>query len=280
MKAPPALVVLFTSPIALIALLAVLGTGGLVVADVVAAVGAEDRLDRTDLPLPETITTAPGDRERPYDPFVAPPTPGDNVRPYSPEVRPTTPQRGQPMLPSTDTPLPVEQASMRFAIHQAGGIRYLLAIGKIVPGTAQDLIAFDIAQERQAQVLVLDSPGGSVTEAMQIGAYIRSRGLDTMVVENGLCASACPLAFAGGVARIAHGSSWIGVHRAFILGREGDTQSGLRQGQQLAAACMRHLEQLGVDPRAWIHALATPWDDIYLFTAEQLEEFALVTELR
>jgi hypothetical protein len=280
MKAPPGLLVLFTSPVALLALLAVLGTGALVAADVVAAVGASDRQDQTGLPLPETITTAPGDPDRSYDPFTAPPSPGDNVRPYSPETRPTAPARGLPTLPSTDTPLPVDEASMRFALHEAGGIQYLLAIGKIVPGTAQDLIAFDVAQERRAGVVVLDSPGGSVTEAMQIGAYIRSRGLDTMVVENGLCASACPLAFAGGVARIAFRTSWIGVHRAFILGREGDTQSGLRQGQQLAAACMRHLEQLGIDPRAWIHALATPWDDIYLFTAEQLQEFALVTELR
>ncbi|MGF1623421.1 MAG: ATP-dependent Clp protease proteolytic subunit [Alphaproteobacteria bacterium] len=281
MKVPPALVTIGSSPIALLALLAVLGTATLVGVDVASAVGYAARTDRPNQPLPETITTAPGDRERSLpDRYIEPPAPGDHVRPYSPEVRPTTPRRAQPTLPSTDTPLPVEQASMHFTLHRDGEVPYILAAGKIVPGTAQDLVAFDIAQDRQAAMVVFDSPGGAITEAMQIGAYIRSRGLDTMVVENGLCASACPLAFAGGVARIAHETSWIGVHRAFITDQGGDTQIGLRQGQQLAAACMRHLEQMDVDPRAWIHALSTPWDEIYLFTSDQLEEFGLVTEIR
>lgn len=280
-RLPPALATIVGSPVALIALLAIVGTAVLVVVDVVTSVEAAQQRDAPELPLPETITTAPGDRGgRLPDPLVAPPEPGDQVRPYSPEVRPTAPRRGQPMLPGTETPFDPEQASMRFSLHRDGDLPYILAAGRIVPGTAQDLIAFDIAADREALMVVLDSPGGSVTEAMQLGAYIRSRGLDTMVVGDGLCASACPLAFAGGVARVAHATSWIGVHRAFITEAGGDGQQGLRQGQQLAAACMRHLEQLGVDPRAWIHALATPWDDIYLFTPEQMESFALVTELR
>lgn len=279
MKTPSALVTMVSSPIALLALLAIVGTAALVVTDVIASVATDASLDRPDLPLPDTITTAPGG-DRPLDPLTAPPAPGDHVRPYSPEVRPAAPQRGTPMLPATETPMPVDGAAMQFSMHSVNGTPYILATGKIVPGTAQDLVAFDIAQDRRAQMVVLDSPGGSVTEAMQIGAFIRGRGLDTMVVENGLCASACPLAFAGGVQRIAHPESWIGVHRAFIVEQGGDTQFGLRQGQQLAAACMRHLEQMDVDPRAWIPALSTPWDDIYLYTTAQLEEFALATEIR
>ncbi|MEZ5669506.1 MAG: hypothetical protein R3F55_19130 [Alphaproteobacteria bacterium] len=279
-KAPPALVQVLTAPIWLVALAAMLGAAALVVFDLSAAVGTAVE-DRPGLPLPETLVTAPGSGAPSIlDPFVSPPAPGDNVRPYSPSVRPLAPERGQPQLPFGGEPLPVSQAAMQFSLHQAGGVTYILAAGRIAPGSAQDLLGFDIDHDRKATLVVFDSPGGSVTEAMQMGAVIRARGLDTMVVDDGLCASSCPLAFAGGVRRIAFAGSWIGVHRAFITEGGGDTQSGLRQGQQVAAACMRHLEQLGVDPRAWIPALSTSWDDIYFFTADQLTTFAFATEIR
>jgi hypothetical protein len=59
----------------------------------------------------------------------------------------------------------------------------------------------------------LDSPGGDVAEAMQIGRLIRQRFMNTMVDEQQECASACILILMAGVARMPQPSAHIGLHR-------------------------------------------------------------------
>ena len=64
--------------------------------------------------------------------------------------------------------------------------------------------------------MVLFSPGGYVVEALALGDYIRRRGLATVVLDEHLCASSCPMVFASGVKRIASDKAWIGVHQIYI----------------------------------------------------------------
>ena len=58
--------------------------------------------------------------------------------------------------------------------------------------------------------LLLDSPGGDLYEAMEMGRYIRSQRLATRVRLQARCYSACVFAFVGGVVRIPDG--WMGIH--------------------------------------------------------------------
>jgi ATP-dependent protease ClpP protease subunit len=60
--------------------------------------------------------------------------------------------------------------------------------------------------------VTLNSSGGSVAIAMQIGQYIRQRGYFTGVFQGQQCASACVLILAAGVRRFAT-SGRIGIHR-------------------------------------------------------------------
>ncbi len=259
-----------TTPIVAIAAGTVAVSLGLVGFDMAQAVGRSGELtDRND-PLPPTIRTPPG-YTHPGD--GPPPVPGDQVRRYVPELHPGEPERA----PSEND---IEGAAMTFALEEVGGRPTIVARGRMVSGTLDLLIAFDERHGETAEQVLLDSPGGVLVEAMAMGNYIRERGLDTLVEPDGLCASACPLAFAGGVARRADATSWIGVHRVYITQQGvGDTVEGLRRGQQLAAACMQHLEDLGVDPDAWRPALATPWNEMYFFTPEELDETGLATVL-
>ena len=48
-------------------------------------------------------------------------------------------------------------------------------------------------------LILLSSPGGSIAEALRIGAVIRTQGLATMVVDE--CASACALIWLSGIRR-------------------------------------------------------------------------------
>ena len=82
------------------------------------------------------------------------------------------------------------------------GERLLLVSGII---TDTDNVAkFAAAVKRnKATVVEFDSPGGDIYKAMELGRKIRELGLDTFQTRGLQCASACSLAFLGGVSRSA-----------------------------------------------------------------------------
>ncbi len=256
-----------------------LGTLLLVLADVLQLEAGGQQIDRN-RPLPADLTTLPQGPSGPVEPRpTRRPDDGSQVRPFSPGTRPTV-GGGQPELPDDLGPLPRGNGeAMAFRLLEAGnGQAYILASGDFVHGTTEAFRRFDERQGQPQAIVLLDSPGGLVLEAIALGRYIRARGLSTLVYDDGLCASACPLAFAGGVERLASEAAWIGVHRAYVSEQgTGDLLTGLGQGQQLAALCMEYLAEMDVAAEAWVHALATPWSEIYFFTGEQLADYRLVT---
>ena len=57
----------------------------------------------------------------------------------------------------------------------------------------------------------IDSPGGSIDEAMKIGQLLRNRELAVEVADSGECVSACVLILAGAVHRLPNDR--VGIHR-------------------------------------------------------------------
>ena len=68
---------------------------------------------------------------------------------------------------------------------------------------------------------MLNSPGGSVADALAMGRLIREKKFATEVEAGKYCVSSCPLVFAGGVDRRAGDKATIGVHQvaAIAFGR-------------------------------------------------------------
>lgn len=128
------------------------------------------------------------------------------------------------------------------------------------------------------ETIELNSPGGSVSDALAISALIREKGWNTHVKSGALCASSCPLVFSGGIERTADESAAIGVHQIYSAG--GDTRSvdqAISGTQASTAEIVRHLEEMGPDPDLWIHALETPPANLYYFRPDELVEYRLVT---
>ncbi|TIQ41717.1 MAG: hypothetical protein E5X49_17560 [Mesorhizobium sp.] len=123
-----------------------------------------------------------------------------------------------------------------------------------------------------AKVIVFNSPGGNVGSAIRLGRMIRAAGLDTLQVRQLQCASACSLAFLGGVHRAAEPGS-IGVHRAFLKPADGMSNEEAAARVQLGtAAITSYVVEMGVDPK--LIELASNYDkhDIrYLSTSEMAE---------
>jgi len=202
-----------------------------------------------------------------YDPMhpdqpVLPPALTEGV-PNAPPVQPASPKE-------------VLRRPMTFELI-SGGI--LLAEGTIEPGTA-DRFAKEIeARGEYVKTVALNSPGGSVDDAIAMSKLIREKKLDTKVASRALCASSCPITFAGGVGRLAEKDAVIGVHQVFNGSQERPTaEQAMASAQATTARVARHLDQMGIGAGLWINALETPPDRLYYLTPQEMADFKLTTK--
>lgn len=79
-----------------------------------------------------------------------------------------------------------------------------------------DVVFSDVASKYERGVVLLISPGGSALAGMRIGEDIRERRFSTGVAPGTMCASACALAWLGGVNRYMSINSKIGFHAIFV----------------------------------------------------------------
>ncbi len=157
--------------------------------------------------------------------------------------------------------------------------------GTIDVGSAARFAAEVGARGDYVKTVALNSPGGSVDDALAIGALIRERGFATSVASGALCASSCPLVFAGGAERQAAEGAAIGVHQIYATVPAGALPTEVRaagdamsDAQKTTAVITRHFAAMGVDPALWLHALETPPDRLYYLSSEELRALRLVTE--
>ena len=193
--------------------------------------------------------------------------PGDQTRRYRPDRAPAP---GQPM---PDTPLPER---LVLTVVEAGNA--VLLEGAIAAGDgvriADDIAALAEVPER----IILNSPGGSVQDALALGRALRDAGLNTAMRAGDICYSACPYVLAAGVSREIPDTASVGVHQhyfgestllpAFVAVE--DIQRG--QGE-----VMGYLDEMGIDPLVMQHALVTPPDEIYVLLPKELERYRFVS---
>src|SRR5436190_1234828 len=134
---------------------------------------------------------------------------------------PSLPSVLAPWLPGGDkrlVPLPQPDGNMAqpmtFELVSGGK---LMATGTITPGSSQSFAAEVGKRGDYVKTVVLNSPGGSVTDALAMGRLIRERKFATEVEAGKYCESSCPLVFAGGVERRAGDRATIGVHQVAAL---------------------------------------------------------------
>lgn len=141
--------------------------------------------------------------------------------------------------------------------------------------------ALDDAKLSAGDVVAFSSPGGNLDQALIIGDVIRARGLVTAVgsidgagrLEPSYCASACVLAFAGGVNRLGVAGSKLGVHR-FTTKATGE--DAVADAQRTTGILLGYMTKMGVAPS--IMELMTATSDIRWLSAQQALDLKLVTQ--
>ncbi|KQW32293.1 hypothetical protein ASE36_03245 [Rhizobium sp. Root274] len=207
-------------------------------------------------------TALPGHDPMTTDAPVLPPALTDGV----PQAPPVTPESSPEAL----------RQPMRFDL-QPGGV--LKAEGSIDLGAADRFAEEIAARGEYVKAVSLNSPGGSVEDALAMSKLIREKGLNTRVATRALCASSCPLIFAGGVAREAADNAILGVHQVFNAGENRPSpEEAMSDAQRTTARIARHLDEMGIADGLWIHALETPPDRLYYLTPAEMAEFNLVTK--
>ena len=202
--------------------------------------------------------------------FDTPIAPGDQTRRFRPDDMPI--RDGNPARPFQST----GDMPSRLLFTVEGDT--VILTGQIAPGDADRFADFRESTLRTFGQAKLNSPGGSVYDALSIGRQLRESEMNTVMTATDICLSACPYILAGGVTRTVAEDAQVGVHQHFFDANIAlpafiaveDIQRG--QGEVMA-----YLDDMGVDTRLMQHALVTPPDEIYVLLPEQLAEYNMTT---
>jgi hypothetical protein len=143
-----------------------------------------------------------------------------------------------------------------------------------IPGGSSNLIVIDGAINLGDEVafkntvttasdaiVVLESEGGSVSAALEIGQTIREKGFATSVSPDTLCASACALVWLAGSTRFRSEASHIGFHAAYVVTDGKPVESGVAN-----ALVGAYLNQIGLSQEAVIFVTSAPPEGIEWLT--------------
>lgn len=164
---------------------------------------------------------------------------------------------------------------MHFALNGDG---VLSATGKIIGGSAEAFAAEIKQRGEYVKTVSINSGGGSVDDAIAMARLIREKGYGTRVADGALCASSCPLLFAGGETREVGARAAIGLHQFYAAGGSPtDAAVALSNAQATTAKISRFLIEMQIDPQLWLHALDTPPQALYYLSPSELASYKLVT---
>lgn len=213
-------------------------------------------------PVP-TGPVAPGDQTRRYDPREAVPrftNPGADPRISLPD----------------NLPLRLE-----FSLRDDPEIGAILMMnGAIEPDDAERFTAYLDTLDTVPETVAINSPGGSVDAALQIGAALRAQALNTVILPGMACLSACPYMLAGGIERRVSATGAVGLHQHYyetpgympVFFAVENIQRG--QGET-----MRYLIEMGIDPGIMVYGLSTPPAEIYVLVEDELLDTRLATQM-
>ncbi|HBM59503.1 MAG TPA: hypothetical protein DD444_09955 [Citreicella sp.] len=189
--------------------------------------------------------------------------PGDQRRTFSPDrdLPPLSPLRDPDDLPDRLTLTQIEGGTWRLE-------------GGIAAGDGARLTEQISAATPPVETLILQSPGGSVQDALALGRHLREQGIATQMLEGEFCYSACPYLLAAGSPRSIADGAAVGVHQHYF----GESTllpafvavSDIQRGQ---GEVMVYLDEMGIDPMVMSHAMTTPADEIYILLPEELARY-------
>jgi hypothetical protein len=123
-------------------------------------------------------------------------------------------------------------------------------------------------------IVVLNSPGGNVIAAIEIGKIIRLKGFNTVVLNDDLCASACALTWLAGNERFLDSGASVGFHASYIHENGRNLETGL--GNALVG---RYLTQLNLPEAAVVFVTSAPPEGMNWLTSKNANQAGISVKL-
>lgn len=178
-------------------------------------------------------------------------------------------------------PNPSESPSSTFEVVQAGPdvVRLRGEIDDTAPRVIED--AVQSGRIRPSGHIELDSPGGDVRAAMDIGRMLRRLDVYVEIPNEAVCASSCVLLYAAGTQRsffrdagMANGP--IIIHRPFFPDAKSATFGEVQRGyNQIEQEVKGYLVEMNVNPDLWDRMMQIPSDSGEALSVEQLNAFGM-----
>jgi hypothetical protein len=116
----------------------------------------------------------------------------------------------------------------------------------------------------------IDSPGGQVFAAMEIGRLLRREAATIRVGRGASCISACVFVLMGATEREAAANARIGLHRPSLGDPRRNTLVPV-----MSEPLVHYAEEMGVSPRIVDEMLAIPASQVRFVTTAELERYGL-----
>ncbi len=120
-----------------------------------------------------------------------------------------------------------------------------------------------VLRRNNISTIVLHSPGGSVYEALQMGAIVNDQGLTTYIPKDAMCASACSYIFFAGKNRVANGL--LGVHQFYGT----EDRALMDQVQFTVSEILGFLNEFETPPFVYEYMFEN--QEMYFFNASEIE---------
>ena len=134
-------------------------------------------------------------------------------------------------------------------------------------------------EDRNPKLILLDSIGGNVSGAIRFARYVREKNMNTRIIKNQTCASACALVFLAGVERFSEGK--LIVHQYFPTAGHGYAKvtwdTAFIGVQWVIGEIITLLNSFGTPPFVFERIFSSP--DVYEFTEAEMAEITTVTSL-
>lgn len=144
--------------------------------------------------------------------------------------------------------------------------------GAIVPGDSERFRVVSTAYK--SSIVQLESGGGDVHEAIEIGKIVQVLRHSTYVENGQRCDSACALIWLAGSTRFLDDEAKVGLHAAYIGGSSG----GKRESGVANALVGSYLTQLGLSERAIAFATSAPPEQINYLSLKNAAQFDIAVE--
>ena len=161
--------------------------------------------------------------------------------------------------------------------------KFIYADGPIATGTTKEFLSLVQSQRITAgAVVIFNSPGGLVSEALELGRAIRAAGFDTSVgiqrgtVGSGECYSSCTLAFLGGRNRTVPQNAIFGVHR-FSSDASLSSKDALDVGRIQMSEIAEYIAYMGVSPDFAAEMTRSSSNSINILSQDEIKALGVIT---